>query len=314
MPSTLNFIDTVIRALEPGTSRKVYWCNGCPGFGLRITPAGTKTFVFKYMSSRKSRWLTIGKYPEWSIRQARKQYDEYYEQVYQYGRDPVKEILQEKESSDSRITVSRLVEEYLEQERLKEKATVEIERKALERDVIPIIGDKLIEEVVSADIEAVEQNILQRAKRNTTASRAGRVMVKNTLAYVRQVFNLAVKRKLIDVNPVADVETLGKSGSRDRVLSFKEIWLFWKGIEETGTPLVTVKALKFALVTMQRSGEVRKMRYDAYRPEEQVWQMECHDTKNRTMHRVPIGRYAKEIIKEVSPFTEGVKSTVYPAY
>ena len=62
----------------------------------RIRPAGEseriKGFVFKYMggeNKKKSRWISIGKYPEWSIRKARREYDQLYDQVHSYGRDPV---------------------------------------------------------------------------------------------------------------------------------------------------------------------------------------------------------------------------------
>ena len=68
-----------------------------------------------------------------------------------------------------------------------------------------------------------------------------------------------------------------------------------------GIPPVTAKALKFSLVTMQRSIEVRNMRYGALKAEENVWQMEMHETKSRTMHRVPLNRYARLLIEEVEP-------------
>ena len=55
--------------IDMGGKRDTYWCDGCPGFGLRVTPAGAKSFVYKYMRGRQSRWITIDKYPEWSIRQ-----------------------------------------------------------------------------------------------------------------------------------------------------------------------------------------------------------------------------------------------------
>ena len=40
---------------------------------------------------RTSRWVSIGKYPAWTIRKARKEYDRLYELVHEYGRDPVAE-------------------------------------------------------------------------------------------------------------------------------------------------------------------------------------------------------------------------------
>jgi hypothetical protein len=79
----------------------------CPGFGLRVMPSGKKTFVYKYMNNRQGRWITIGKYSGWTIRKARGQYDLYYDQVHEYGRDPVQEI---REAKGSGLTIDVVVE------------------------------------------------------------------------------------------------------------------------------------------------------------------------------------------------------------
>ncbi|MCF6251094.1 MAG: integrase family protein [Methylococcaceae bacterium] len=303
MSATIRFIDSVVRNIKPSDKRQIFWCDSCPGFGLRVTPSGGKTFVYKYMNGRQSRWLTIGKYPEWTIRKARAQYDRYYDQVHDYGRDPVQEIKEEIERKKNRNTVSEFIEIYLDYARIKGKVSVDVEERVFNRDIKPVIGSKPIDEVRPGDIEAIQRRIIKRAKSKSNATRSGRVAVKNTLAYTRQLFNLAKKKRLIETNPVTEIESLGSSGSRDRVLSFKEIWLFWNRIENIGIPPVTARALKFVLVTMQRSVEVRNIRYSSYKPDENVWQMEVHETKNRTMHRVPMNRYALDIIEQVRPFT-----------
>lgn len=297
-------MDTTIRSLKPGSKRQVYWCNGCPGFGLRITPSGTKSFVFKYMSSRESRWVTLGKYPQLSLQEARRQYYDLYEQVNDYGRDPVQEEKDELERQKLQPTVSAFIDTYLDLMRLKEKTSIKEEERVFETDLKPVIGDMFIDEVTSRNIDDIQMRIMQRAKARHNATRGGKVAIKNTLAYSRQLFNLAKKKGLVQTNPVIEVESLGVSGSRERVLSFKEIWAFWNGIENTGVPPVTANALKFALVTMQRSNEVRRMRYAAIKPDEGVWHMERHETKSWTMHRVPLNRHALEIIKKVKPFTD----------
>lgn len=315
MSNTIKFIETVIRNIKPTNKRQTFWCYGCPGFGLRVNPSGTKVFVFKYMSGDNkeiSRWISIGRYPEWSIRQARKEYDQLYEQVYQYGRDPVAEKKVEAEKQKNNYSVAAFIDVYLEYARLKGKASIREEERVFNLDVIPAIGNKNINEVTSRDIDDIQTRILKRAKNTAIASRNGKVAVKNSLAYTRQLFNLAKKKRLIDRNPVTEIESLGVSGSRSRILNFEEIWIFWNRIEMLGAPPVTAKALKFTLTTMQRSIEVRNMRYRSFKPDEKVWQMETHETKNRTMHRVPLNRYALEILEDVAPYT-GASQYVFGA-
>ena len=298
----MKFIDSVIRNLTPTDKRQIFWCDGCAGFGLRLTPSGTKTFVYKYMHGRKSRWLTLGKYPEYSIRKARQQYDEYHEQVNDYGRDPVEEIRQEKEVNKGIPTFADFLPIYEEVMRLKGKATIEKELSVLNSHAMPVIGNKPLNIVTGSDIDEIQTNILKSAAKRKNASRGGRSAVKHTLVYISQVFELAKKKNkgIVTNNPVKDIESLGEAGVRERVLSFEEIWHFWHNIDDCSSP-VTTKALKFLLVSMQRSNEVRFMRHDAI--QDNIWHMHMSDTKNNTIHRVPLTPLAHQLIKQAMLFT-----------
>lgn len=308
MPNKIRFIDTVIRNITPMDKRKTYWCIGCPGFGLRVTKTGAKTFVFKYTATIKankriSRWITIGKYPKLSINRARRQYDKFYEQVYEYDRDPVLEEKEKKAELAKRKNVKQLTAEYLELGELKGKTYVQEEERYFHTDIWPVIGDKFFNEVRVDDIEQIQQNILKRCKNKKNATNGGRTAVKNGIACVRRLFNMAIKKELTNENPVLRIEPLGYTGVRTRVLSFEEIWLFWNKIEIFNIAPVPAKALKFLLATMQRGKEVRNIRYKSVDFNDAIWQMERHETKNRTMHRVPLNRYALDLINDVKEFT-----------
>src|SRR3989442_8399442 len=68
-PSTMpheTFTDRAIRALQPMAKRVDYFEAGgaLPGFGLRVTPNGVKTWTVIYRNaSGRLRRLTLGKYP-----------------------------------------------------------------------------------------------------------------------------------------------------------------------------------------------------------------------------------------------------------
>ena len=300
MPRTINFIDSVLRNIKPTKARTVYWCEGSPGFGLRVTPTGTKTFVYKYMARRKSRWLTIGKYPKHSIREARAEYNALYEKVMDYGRDPIEEHHNKKEREQLFET---LIEEYLEIGRLKGKKFVVEEERYFKTDILPVLGKEPLDRITPDDINQIQKNIIDRSSKCQNATRSGRVSAKHAIGCIRRVLDLACKKGLIDQNPVHKVDPLGVSGKRDRVLSFQEIWMLWHGLEDTNVPLVTANAIKFMLASMQRGIEVRNMRYNAIKADENIWQMEMDDTKNRQMHRVPLNKIALDLIEQVKPFT-----------
>ncbi len=308
MPKKIKFIDTIIRNIKPENKRIVYWCEDCPEFGLRVTPSGNKSFVYKYTKNGKSVWYTIGKYPEWSIRDARREYEDLYEQVREYGRDPVKEIKEEEEIKKNKLTVLDLKNEYIIIGQRKGKTDIREEERALEKDIIPVIGNKYIDEVTPEDLDIIQNNILERGAKKKDAHgnyahQSGRSALKHTFDYTRQMFNIAIDRGLIKTNPVAKIQNYGTSNIRERVLNFKEIWFFWNRIDHVGLPPITANALKFMLVTMQRGKEVRNMKYSSLKLDEKIWEMSMEDTKNKTMHRVPLNHYALDILDFVSQHT-----------
>jgi integrase len=57
-------------ACENGKSQSIYWDTKTPNLGLRITPAGTKSFVFETWFNGKCLRITIGDIKSWSLNKA----------------------------------------------------------------------------------------------------------------------------------------------------------------------------------------------------------------------------------------------------
>ena len=244
--------------------------------------------------------MTLGKYPKMSSSEARKEYLDRYEEVKDYGRDPIDDA--QKEKSLHR-PLEALIENYFDIGRIKGKKHLKEERKYFDRDIIPVIGDKPVQEITADDIDTIQKNIIRRATKISSANRNGRVAAKQAVGCIKRVLNIAVKKGLIPTNPASMIEPLGQNGKRDRVLTFEEIWLVWHGLTNNGATPVTAYSIKFMLATMQRGIEVRNMKYRSIIDQGTIWQLEMEETKSGRLHRVPLNHIAKDIVNEVRLYT-----------
>ena len=63
--------DLLLRKLKGGEERIEVWDAKLPGFGIRVAPSGTKSFVLLYRFRGQPRRLTLGRYPVLGLAEAR---------------------------------------------------------------------------------------------------------------------------------------------------------------------------------------------------------------------------------------------------
>jgi hypothetical protein len=68
MLTVLSISKLVVR----GGDRIEVWDGKLPGFGIRVTARGTKSFVLMYYTGGRKRRLTLGRYPMVSLGEARR--------------------------------------------------------------------------------------------------------------------------------------------------------------------------------------------------------------------------------------------------
>lgn len=64
--------DVKVRKIIPDPDKRIeIWDSKTPGFGVRVAPTGTKSFVLLYRQNGRARRMTLGRYPALSLADAR---------------------------------------------------------------------------------------------------------------------------------------------------------------------------------------------------------------------------------------------------
>jgi integrase len=116
------------------------------------------------------------------------------------------------------------------------------------------------------------------------------------------VFNWAAEagRDYVTASPCVNLPELDEEHSRDRVLTEDEIRTLWHGLgrEDMPSDCRTRLAIKFALTTMLRSGEMLPIHRDELNTQNGTVDISARRVKKRRVIEQPLSDLALEIIKE----------------
>jgi integrase len=285
--------DRLVRAKYPtgGKHTDVVWDAALTGFGMRIGGTGRTYFIqsrvngnlFKMKVGRVR--LTDKDTAALSVADARKKAGELLAMALA-GRDPRKVAA----AAAREVTLAKLntfqatSEAYMEEHGQALKSGDEYQRK-LDKDILPTLGPIPIAEITRAEIKA-----LFLAKARTAPVAANRM-----LQVVRCVFNYALDEELLAASPCVRIKQRPEE-SRSRYLDEAEIKSFWNGLPKTLTAENLQRALKFMLVTGQRSGEVTGLTWSEIDLEKAIWTLPRARTKTNRETLIPLTRLAIELL------------------
>lgn len=171
------------------------------GMYLMITLAGTPVWRLKYRYDGKERVFAIGIYPTITLDAARAERDRV-KALLRAGRDPVqtRSLERVRAVSASGDTFNSVAEDWLAKQR-REWSDIHYRKskRALERDVLPRIGNLPIRDIAPGMIGTVIEEILKRKVRETAAK---------VLQHVTAVFRYAQAHGLRADNPADAVSEL----------------------------------------------------------------------------------------------------------
>lgn len=286
----IQFTDTYIKRLKSQDKRQEKFEGG--GFGILVYPAGTKSWVYRYKINDKKDFIIFGHYPEMSLAEARKRFNELRE-VRRSGSNP--KLLIEHEHNQKQHVVKTLITSwYTNYVEKHHKKPLQIKRQ-IDADIIPLLGDMELGKIRPMDVTKALDIIVQRG----APIHANRV-----LSTLKQVFSYAVSRGSMQQNPAENVRARNIGGlekARERYLSLDEIKMIWHFLDsgQCKMSLQTRSALKIIMLTGVRMAEIRLAQWSEFDFANSLWTIPAENTKGGVTIKVHLTDLVKSILQEL---------------
>jgi hypothetical protein len=153
-----NFTNTYIKNLKPRPNKQYEEYEG-QGFGIKVSPKGTKAWIYRYKINDITEKVSLGHYPNMSLAEAKTKFLELKE-LKRKGINP-KQVLapeQEVEKTTVKDLVKRWYSNYIAKHR---KQPLQI-RQLIDADIIPLLGERYIKELEAIDITKELDKIVSR--------------------------------------------------------------------------------------------------------------------------------------------------------
>jgi integrase len=280
------------------------------GLFVLVAPGGAKTWAYQYRLGGKRREVTIGRYPEISVADARDRHAEYRAMV-EHGEDPATHRREEKAERVARAAINadegqfkafslKWIDERLAGKTEGYRSQI---KSRLERFVWPAIGRKALEDVRPAHVLGIIEEL--RPTPNTA---------EGVRALIQQCYDYAIQKLLVESNParpLRGVITVPKA-EHHRHLSESELGAFWRALGKQGAHPSTTAAAQLLMYSMCRKNEVLRARWAEFDFDKAQWDIPAERMKSRRPHRVYLSRQALEVL-EIMRALSGAGEYVFPS-
>jgi len=279
---------------------KQYKIYDAKGLFIIVTPKGGKWWRFKYTLGEKEKTISLGTYPEVSLKQARERRDDA-RQGLSVGIDP----------SAARATATANSFEAVTHEwHTKRKHTwtpkhAEWILRRLERDIFPWLGSYPIADINAPMLLGALRRIEARGALETAHK------AKN---WCGAVFRYGVATGRCERDPSADLRGAlppVKSKHFASITDPKGIGQLLRAIDGYEGSFITRCALQLAPLVFVRPGELRHAEWSEINLDEAEWRIPNDKMKMKQAHIVPLSSQAVAVLRELHPLT-GVGKYLFP--
>ena len=281
----IHFTDRALKALKapPRPTQVDYFDDSLPGFGLRVSYNGRKSWIALYRCNGVKGRLILGRFDVIPLAEAREQARNALKAAGR-GDDPSVQKGRDREAP----TFKQLADRYIEQYAKPKKRTWQKDRRLLDNNLIPALGRKKAHLITRADL---------RTELNKVKNRPAPVEANRTFEVVRRLFNWAIEEEIVADNPAFKLAKPADETPRERSLTADELQALWEALG--GASPVVRGVFRLMLLSAQRRNEVSRMRWVDLDRREGWWNIPAELTKTKRPYRVSLTRPMLAIIEEI---------------
>lgn len=280
---------------------KAYKLADSGGLYLEVAPSGGKWWRLKYRINGKEKRISLGVYPEVSLKEARDRRDDAKKQI-AAGIDPSEHRKAHKATRQDRAANSFeiVAREWFAKHSPNWVASHSSKiLRRFEADVFPWIGGRPIAEITAPELLTVLRRIENRGALET-AHRA--------LQNCGQVFRYAVATGRAERDPSGDLRGAlppPKAKHHASITDPKAIGELLRAVDGYQGSPITKYALRLAPLLFVRPGELRKAEWSKFNLDGGEWRIPATRMKMREQHIVPLSTQAVIILQELQALTGG---------
>ena len=282
------------------------------GLALYHFPNDSKIWRYRYRYLGKARMLSLGSYPDVSLKNARIKHQEM-RQILDKGIDPSldrqeKLLIKKAEHEDSFQAIATKWHETWKSDKSPQHQQAVWNR--LEGDLFPFFGKKPINEITAPQILMVVKKI---------ESRGASDIAKRTYQTCGQVFRYAVAHGLCERNPAKDIKPSDalkprqeKNFARVDEKEFPELLRKIDDYTNQGGTEIVQLAIKLMSYTFVRTSELIGARWSEIDLEAKQWRIPAERMKMKDPHIVALSKQSIEILKRLHEISGG-RELVFPS-
>ena len=315
--------DAAIKAFEP-TDKVVKLSDGGSLF-LLVHPSGTKTWVYAYRFDGKQKKLTLGHYPQMSLKKAREARQNA-RGLLDQGIDPGAEKQDSKKRRTVRDTFAAVAEDWFSVYKVnRAEKTISIYRNVLDAHLLPEIGDMDIKDIKRLQlVDLVKGNTIFEPSRDRTKHK-DKVAISTALKMcycLGMVFKHAINIGIIEYSVATELSSVlpdPNYSNQNTVVKSGDVKVLLQAIRMPGYANKSVwYFLNIMPYVFVRNTELRCAMWDEFNLEAAEWFIpgirmkgRQQDKKDMPPHFVPLARQVVALLRELK---EGSNSDyLFPA-